>query len=311
MGILVTGGAGFIGSNIAIELIEQGYDVRILDNFARGKFENIENIKEKTELVNGDIRDLETLKKATKDIEYVLHQAAIPSVPKSIEDPLASNSVNINGTLNTLLASRDSNVKRLVFASSSSVYGNSPVLPKKETLEPNPISPYGLTKLVGERYCRLFYELYGLETISLRYFNIFGPRQDIESQYASVIPKFIRAILSNRPPTIFGDGKQSRDFTFVKNVVEANILAIKAKSNAVGKVFNIACGRKTTINELAEKINKILKKDIKPEYTKPRKGDIKHSLADISRAKELLGYEPKYGLERGLKLTIDWFRDRL
>ena len=305
--VLITGGAGFIGSNIARELTEQEYTVKILDNLSTGNLNNISDIKNKIELIIGDVRDIKIVKKVMKDVDYVFHQAALPSVPRSIQDPITTNKINVNGTLNILIAAQDNNVKKVVYASSSSVYGNTPTLPKREDMEPCPLSPYAITKLIGEYYCKVFYDIYGLETVSLRYFNVFGPRQDPNSQYAAVIPKFITSMLKNESPTIFGDGEQSRDFTFVKDVVQANILACKAK-NASGEVFNIAYGKKTSINELVDKINEILGTSIKAKHTDPRLGDVRHSLADISKAKRILGYKPKYDIEEGLKETIEYMR---
>lgn len=303
--ILITGGTGFIGSNIATELVNQGYNVSVLDNLSTGNVSNISGLN--IEFLKGDIRDFEFVKKSVKDVDYILHQAALPSVFRSIKDPLTVNDVNTKGTLNILVVARDNNVKRVVYASSSSVYGDTPILPKKEDMIPKPLSPYAVSKLVGEYYCKVFYNVYGLETVSLRYFNVFGPRQNPKSEYAAVIPKFINFMLENKSPVIYGDGTQTRDFTFVKNVVEANILALKAK-NAAGNVLNIACENSTSVNELVDKINELLDRDISPDYTKLRLGDIKNSLADISLAKKILGYEPKYSFEEGLKETINWFK---
>ncbi|MDA2922509.1 SDR family oxidoreductase [Patescibacteria group bacterium AH-259-L07] len=307
--ILVTGGAGFIGSNIAAKLLKDGEFVRIVDDFSTGKKENIKEFLDNPnfELLKGDISDLNVAKDAVKGTDFVLHQAAIPSVPRSVNNPLRSNKVNINGTLNILISARDEKIKKLVYASSSSVYGDSPQLPKKETFSPNPISPYALTKFAGEKYTQLFAVLYGLPTVCIRYFNVFGPKQDPTSQYSAVIPNFISAVLNDRSPTIYGDGNQSRDFTFVENVVEANVLALQ--SNASGELINIACGKRTTLNDLLKYINQILGKNIKPVYEKSRPGDIRHSLADISKAKKILGYEPKITIKQGLKKTIAWYRD--
>lgn len=304
---LVTGGAGFIGSNIIEELINRGEQVWVLDNFSTGKRENIEPFLDKIDLMEGDLKDLDTVKTAVNGIDYILHQGALPSVQRSIEDPMATNCANICGTLNVLLAARDARVKRVVYASSSAVYGETPVLPKREDMKPQPLSPYAISKLTAEYYCQIFYKLDGLETVCLRYFNVFGPRQDPESEYAAVIPKFIRLTLEGKQPEIYGDGKQSRDFTFVKDVVEANLLASQAK-NIAGGVFNIACGRRITLLDFVELLNRLLDIDIVPIFTAPRPGDIKHSLADISRAKELLSYSPKFSFEEGLKETIQWFK---
>ncbi|ODS40541.1 MAG: Vi polysaccharide biosynthesis protein VipB/TviC, partial [Candidatus Altiarchaeales archaeon WOR_SM1_79] len=247
--ILITGGAGFIGSNIAHRLLEEYYNVKIIDNFSTGSKKNIENIIEKVEFVRGDVRDMKLLKSIMEGVDYVLHQAAIPSVQRSINDPVSSNDANVNGTLNVLVAAKDTGVKRVVYASSSSVYGDTPTLPKKEDMVPGPKSPYAITKLTAEYYCKIFYEIYGLETVSLRYFNVFGPGQDPKSEYSAVIPKFITALLKDKQPTIYGDGLQTRDFSYIENVVDANILACKAK-NASGKIFNIACGERISLNEI-------------------------------------------------------------
>ena len=306
MKALVTGGAGFIGSHLAEELAKDN-EVIILDNLSTGRMDNIKDLVKKSNVkfVKGSMTDLPLLQDIIGDVDYVFHQGAIPSVPRSIKDPSASNDANINGTLNVLTASKEAGVKKVVYASSSSVYGDTPEMPKKEAMKPNPLSPYAVTKIAGEYYCKVFQEVYGLKTVSLRYFNVFGQRQDPTSEYAAVIPKFITSILDNKPPTIYGDGEQSRDFTFVKYVVEANILA--AESDATG-VFNIACGRRITINKLVDMINEILGKDVKPVYAASRAGDVKHSLADISRAKSF-GYEPKSNFKEGLKETIRWFND--
>jgi nucleoside-diphosphate-sugar epimerase len=306
---LVTGGAGFIGSHIVEELVAQGHRVRVLDNFMTGKRENIQPFEKKLELIEGDVRDLATCRKAARGVDYVLHQAALPSVPRSIEDPLLTNEINVEGTLNILLASREAKVKRVVFASSSSVYGDDPCLPKKEGKEGIPLSPYAATKLLGEKYCQVFTQIYGTPTVILRYFNIFGPRQDPTSQYAAAVPIFISKILGREPPTIFGDGRQSRDFTYVANVVRANLLAAEAPKGS-GEIFNIACGVRTTVNELARKINRVLGTSIPPVYDKPRPGDIRHSFADISRAKKLLRFDPSVSFEEGLERTIRWHRER-
>jgi len=305
---LVSGGAGFIGSHLIEELAKRGEVVRVLDNFLTGKKENIAHLLDRVELIKGDIRDLEVCRRAVRGMDFVLHQAALTSVPRSIEDPLLANEVNIRGTLNLLLASKEAKVKKLIFASSSSVYGGDPLFPKKEGKEGKPLSPYAASKRVGEMYCQVFSQIYGLSTVILRYFNIFGPRQDPLSQYAAAIPIFITRMISGKRPTIFGDGEQSRDFTYVANVVQANILAVKAKDIS-GEIFNIACGKKTTINSLAAKINKLLKKKIAPIYADPRPGDIRHSFADITKAKKMLNYEPKVSFEQGLRKTILWLSD--
>ncbi len=305
---LVTGGAGFIGSNIAEELVRREAEVRVIDNFLTGKQENIASFLDKIEFIEGDIRDFDTCRHALKDVDFVLHQAALPSVPRSIEDPLLTNDINIKGTLNLLLASKEARVQKFVFASSSSVYGDDPRLPKEEDMAPRPLSPYALTKFVGELYCRIFSKLHRLPTICLRYFNIFGPRQDPFSQYAAVIPTFINKTLKGENPVIFGDGEQSRDFTYVANVVEANILAAK-EPDVEGAVINIACGERTTVNSLVNKINDILDEDIKPIHNKSRPGDVRHSFADISKAKKMLNYSPDVSFKEGLEKTIRWYQE--
>jgi len=305
--VVVTGGAGFIGSHLSAELVVQGYTVVALDDFSTASDENIASLrqKENVELVQGSITDLPRLQKLFEGVEYVFHQAAMARVPRSIEDPLTVNQVNITGTLNVLLAARDNGVKKVAFASSSSVCGDTPVLPQHEGLMANPLSPYALTKLAGEYYCTIFTQLYGLSTVCLRYFNVYGPGQDPHSQYAMVIPAFIDRAAHNLPPVVHGDGEQSRDFTFIQDVVHANILA--AKSTAEG-IYNIGSGRSITINQLAEKILKLMRKDLKPVHEKGRLGDVRHTLADITRAKSF-GYESGWNLEDGLKETItDMFR---
>ena len=302
MKAVVTGGAGFIGSNLAEELAkEQENEVVVVDNLSTGRRENLQNLKnlKKCLFVEGSVTDLDLVRGVFKGCDFVFHQAAIPSVPRSVKDPLTTNNANTNGTLNVLVAARDCGVKKVVFASSSSVYGDTPELPKREEMTPNPLSPYAVTKLVGEYYCKVFEEVYGLKTVSLRYFNVYGPRQDPHSDYAAVVPKFVKSVSENKPPVIFGDGEQTRDFTFVKDVVRANLLA--AKSGATG-VFNIASGRRVSINELAEKIIKIQGKELEPVHSEPREGDVKHSLGDISRAQRGFGFEPRYSLEEGLGL---------
>jgi len=307
---LVTGGAGFIGSNIVEQLVNRGEKVRILDNFSTGKRENIVKFKDSIELIEGDLRNLEIVKRVMAGVDFVLHQGALPSVQRSIEDPLTTTKVNILGTLNILSGALEGKVKRVVYASSSSVYGDTPTLPKKEGMKTNPQSPYAVTKLIGEEYCRIYYSIYGLETVCLRYFNVFGPRQDPGSQYAAVIPKFITLMLKGKSPPIYGDGEQSRDFTFIDNVVEANLQACKTKGTP-GEVFNIACGKKVTINELVERLNKILQTRIEPAYQSPRKGDVRHSLADISQARKTLRYSPEIGFDEGLEKTVQGFRGTL
>ncbi|HVP81181.1 MAG TPA: SDR family oxidoreductase [Thermodesulfobacteriota bacterium] len=307
--ILVTGGAGFIGSNLTEALLERGHSVRVLDDFSTGKRENLKFNSAHTslEIMEGDLRDLGTCRKAAQGIDYVFHQGALPSVQRSVEDPETSNAVNVGGTLNILLAAREKGVRRVMYAASSSVYGDTPTLPKHEEMPPNPLSPYALQKYVGEQYCRLFYQLYGLETICLRYFNIFGPKQDPNSLYSAVIPKFIDALLEERPPIIFGDGEQSRDFTYIENVVQANLLAMSA-DHLHGEAVNIACGTRISLNQLVSVLKEILGSKQSPLYQEPRKGDVKHSLADIRRGKEIINYEPKVGIEAGLRKTVDFFR---
>lgn len=310
---LVTGGAGFIGSNIAEALLNMGYFVRVLDNLSTGKIENIKGLMNNNnfEFINGDIRDIETCQSACKDIEYVLHQAAWGSVPKSIELPELYEDINIKGTLNMMIASRDNKVKRFVYASSSSVYGDDTNLPKKEGKEGNPLSPYAVTKKVNELYGKLFNDLYNLETIGLKYFNVFGRRQNPNSYYSAVIPKFISLLLKDKSPTINGDGEQSRDFTYIDNVIEANLKACLATKEACGKSYNIAYGGRVTLNQLYCTLQNLLDKDINPIYGCDRKGDIRHSNADISKAKELLGYNPKYSFNDGIKLTIGWYMENI
>ena len=308
MRVLVTGGGGFIGSHLAARLAELGHDVRVLDNFATGRRSNIDAIGGDVELVEGDIQSYERAHKAVRGCEIVFHQAALPSVPRSIQDPLTSNATNVIGTLNVLLAARDENVRRVVCASSSSVYGANPELPKHEAMATLPISPYATAKLASEGYCRSFGIGYGLETVALRYFNVFGTRQDPTSQYAAVIPNFITALLADRSVTIFGDGEQSRDFTYIDNVVQANILAMDAP-DVSGKVFNIACGRKVTLNELVAELQELIGCDAEPTYAPARPGDVLHSLASLDRAREELGYEPEIDLREGLSRTIAHYRE--
>ena len=306
---LVTGGAGFIGSNIVEELLKRGHSVRVLDNFATGKRENIKEFEKDIEILEGDIRSYHIVRQAVKDIEVILHQAALPSVPRSINDPITTNEVNVMGTLNILDASKEAGVRRIVYASSSSVYGDNPKLPKSEDMLPNPLSPYAVSKLAGEKYCNVFSRLYGLETITLRYFNVFGPKQDPNSQYSAVIPKFIEAIKADKQPIIYGDGTQSRDFTYVVNVVEANILAA-TKDIGSGLVMNCACHGQISLNELVIQINNLIGKNIEAIYAKSREGDIKHSFADIRLIKEKLNYIPNISFELGLKKTIEFFTNR-
>lgn len=309
MKYLVTGGAGFIGSNIVSELLSQGEQVVVLDNFATGKRENtLPLMKNKNlTLIEGDLRSFHIVRTAVKGVDYILHQGALPSVPRSINDPITSNDVNILGMLNILEAAKEFGVKRVVCASSSSIYGNSESLPKVESMPVNPLSPYALTKYAQERYCQIFSKIYGMETVALRYFNVFGPNQDPTSQYSAVIPKFIKLIMQDKEPVIYGDGSQSRDFTFVENNVWANIQACTAPK-ASGEVINIACGKRYTLIDLVDMINEILGKNIEPKFAADRAGDVKHSLAGIEKAKELLGYEVRVDFKEGLRRTIEFFK---
>jgi UDP-glucose 4-epimerase len=304
---LVTGGGGFIGSHVVHELVEAGEEVRVLDNFATGRAENLAEVRDRMTLCEGDIRDLEKIRAHFNDVDYVLHLAAIPSVPRSVADPLTSNAVNIDGTLNVLVAARDAQVKRLVFAASSAAYGDNPVLPRLESHEPRPLSPYALTKLTGEYYCQIFTRLYGLEAVALRYFNIFGPRQNPDSPYTGVLSKFIAAYVRRETPTIFGDGEQSRDFTYVANAVSATLLACTA-TGVGGKIINVGVGERYTLNQTIALLNKIFGRQVSPRYAAPRQGDVRHSQADISLARQLLGYEPKVRFEQGLRQTVEWYR---
>ncbi len=307
---LVTGGAGFIGSNIVHALVARGERVRVLDDFSTGSWANLAAVRDRIEVIEGDIRDPETLRVALRDIEYVSHQAALRSVPRSVDDPLSTDSVNTHGTLQLLLIARELGVKRVVYASSSSVYGDSPVLPKEEHQAPAPVSPYAVSKLAGEYYCRTFTRLYGLETVSLRYFNVFGPRQSPESKYAAVVPLFIRAALRGEPLIIHGDGEQSRDFTYIDNVVQANLLAC-TRPNIAGEVFNIACNERHSVIEIARTVERFVGKPIICEHTGPRAGDVRHTQASIVKAQQKLGYEPTVGFEEGMRRTVEWLRREL
>jgi nucleoside-diphosphate-sugar epimerase len=304
---LVTGGAGFIGSNIAEKLVELGEEVVVFDNLSTGHEGNIEHIREKIDFLKGDIRNASEVRSALEDVDYVLHQAALASVPRSIDDPLLVNEVNVGGTLTVLEESRHAGVKSVVYAASSSAYGDSEVLPKREDMLPVPLSPYGISKLVGEYYCSVYSKVYGLPTISIRYFNVFGPRQDPASQYAAVIPIFISSLLAGKSPTIYGDGEQSRDFTYVENIVKANIMAAQSDS-AAGQVVNVACGGRFTLNELYGMLCDLIGVSIDPVFSDPRPGDVKHSHADITMAEELLGYSVDTDFEEGLKKTVEWYR---
>jgi UDP-N-acetylglucosamine 4-epimerase len=308
---LVTGGAGFIGSHIVDELLRRGEKVRVLDNLATGKPENLAHCSDRIEFVEADIRDLGACRQACAGVDFVLHQAALGSVPRSLEDPLTSHEVNVTGTVKMLLAARDAGVKRFVYAASSSTYGDHPGLPKVEDRIGNPLSPYAVTKYADELYARVFGRCYGLETVGLRYFNVFGPRQDPFSQYAAVIPLFVSALLRGKAPTINGDGKQTRDFTFVANAVEANLLACHAPAAAVGEVFNVACHDQISLNRLYDRLQTLLGTDIAAIHGPPRPGDVRHSLADITKARRLLGYSGGIGFEEGLKRSIEWYRNNL
>ena len=311
---LVTGGAGFIGSNIVEALLRRGEEVVVLDDFSTGRRANLEEVMRTRpaggsgpRVIEGDIRDLATAREAMRGVTHVLHQAALPSVQRSVEDPLASHAVNVTGTLNLLVAARDEGARRFVYASSSSIYGDTPTLPKVEGMTPAPLSPYAVTKLAGEYYCQVFHGLYGLETIALRYFNVFGPRQDPASQYAAVVPNFVKAATSGRPPTIFGDGRQSRDFTYIDNAVEANLKACEAAPAAAGRAYNVACGASATLLELLRVLEGITVTPIRPVHAEPRPGDVRHSLASIEEARRHLGYKGSVGLEEGLRRTVAWF----
>ncbi len=309
MKVLVTGGAGFIGSHLVERLLERGESVRVLDNFSTGHRANLASLADDVDVVEGDIQSYERVHNAVRGCDAVLHQAALPSVPRSIADPLTSHATNATGTLNMLLAARDENVARLVFASSSSVYGAVPGLPKHEGMATMPISPYGTAKLAAESYCRSFHEIYGLDTVALRYFNVFGPRQDPASEYAAVIPRFIAAYADRRRPTIFGDGEQSRDFTYVENIVDANLAALVAPGVG-GRVYNVACGERITLNRLARDLQEEMAVDLEPVRGPARPGDIRHSLADVQRARAELGYEPRIGFRDGLRRTLE-YADRM
>ena len=304
---LVTGGAGFIGSHLAEELVRRGHTVRVVDSLITGKRRNLSHLPQ-VEFVHGDLAELEVAERAVRGMDYVLHQAAIPSVPRSVLDPVTSNRANITASLNVLVAARDAKVKRLVYAGSSSAYGNTPTLPKREDMPTNPLSPYALQKLVAEQYCQMFTRLYGLETVTIRYFNVFGPRQDPGSPYSGVISLFATALLEGRQPTIYGDGGQTRDFTYVANVVDGVLRACEAPK-ASGEVINVACGTRISLNDLLRAMNKIVGTNIEPIYAPQRAGDVRDSQADIAKAKTLLGYEPKVLLEDGLRPTLAWCGD--
>jgi len=306
---LITGIGGFIGSSLARALLAKNEQVRGVDNFATGKRENLQEILSRIDFREADILDLDAMHKASAGVDFVLHQAAIPSVPKSVLDPVGSNQANVDGTVNVLVAARDAKVKRVVYAASSSAYGDTPTLPKHEAMTPDPISPYAVAKLASERYMISFFRCYRLETVSLRYFNIFGPHQDPSSQYSGVLAKFITQMLRGEQPSIYGDGEQSRDFTYIENAVEANLLACHAPpSQAAGKVFNVATGRRVTLNETFQLLRGMTSYKGQPNYGPERGGDIKHSLADISQAEKYLGYKPKVDFEEGLRRTVEWYR---
>lgn len=305
MRALVTGGAGFIGSNLVRELLARGHDVQVLDNFATGHRSNLEGLE--VPIVEGDLRSYERVATAVAGVEVIFHQGALPSVPRSIQDPLTSSAVNVEGTLNVLLAARDADAQRVVFASSSSVYGNAPGMPRREDQALAPLAPYAVSKLAAEQYCVVANRVYGVETVALRYFNVFGERQDPLSGYAAVIPKFIRMMLDGVPPTIYGDGQVSRDFTHVENVIQANLAAAEAPA-AVGRVMNVAVGASHTLNELVATLRDMLSFELDPEYAPARPGDVPESLADISLARGVLGYEPTIGFQEGLERTVEWIR---
>ena len=307
---LVTGGAGFIGSNICKRLVSEGCFVRVLDNLLTGKKSNLADVLDKIEFVEADMGDSQIAQSAMKDIDVVLHQGALPSVPLSVDDPAATHRHCVDATFTLLVAARDVGVKRFVYAASSSAYGDTPALPKVETMRTEPLSPYAVAKLVGEYYCSVFSKVFGLETISLRYFNVFGPHQDPTSQYAAAIPAFVTGILRDEPPTVYGDGEQSRDFTYIDNVVHANLLAARVGQTA-GEVINVACGEAITVNAIIDMINKIVGKTVKPVYADQRPGDVKHSLADITKAQSLIGFKPVVSFNEGLQKAIEWYRENL
>jgi nucleoside-diphosphate-sugar epimerase len=307
MRYLVTGGAGFIGSNTVDELVRRGHSVVVLDDLSSGREDNLAEIRNKITFIKGSITDIEVVRKVMHEAEYVLHLGARTSVPRSVKDPLETNKINIEGTLNVLVAAKELKVKRVVFAASSSAYGETPTLPKTEAMQPQPISPYGVTKYVGELYCQTFGRCYGLENVALRYFNIFGPRQDPGSPYSGVLAKFCTAFLEDVQPLVFGDGEQTRDFTYVDNAVQANLLACEAP-NASGKVFNVGVGGRVSLNEVLRELAKITGKTLAAKYEPPRDGDIRDSQADISEARETLGYDPQVSFEEGLARTFEWYR---
>ncbi|HEU4344382.1 MAG TPA: SDR family oxidoreductase [Candidatus Binatia bacterium] len=306
---LVTGGAGFIGSHIVRRLVGEGRVVRVVDDLSTGQEARLNDLRDCIEFVRGDVADANVSDTVTKDIDYVLHQAAVPSVQRSVRDPVGTNRANVTATLNLLESSRMAGVRRFIYAASSSAYGDTEVLPKFEEMPPNPLSPYALQKLVGERYCKLYHDIYGLQTVSLRYFNVFGPGQDPHSEYAAVIPKFISKLLANEPITVYGDGEQSRDFTYIENVVESNLLAFQA-NQASGKVFNIGYGQRTSLNTLIRMLERIIGVEAQVRYEPPKTGDVRHSLADIKRAQDVLGYWPTVDIEEGLRRTVEAMKGR-
>jgi len=310
MNFLVTGGAGFIGSHLVHRLVELGNSVRVLDDLSSGKRENLADVLSKTDWIQGDMADPATARRACRGVDVVLHEAAVPSVPKSVDDPVTSHRSNVEGTFQLLLAARDEKVRRFIYAGSSSAYGESPTLPKVESMPTDPLSPYAVQKLTGEFYCRAFSKCYGLQTLTMRYFNVFGPRQDPRSNYAAAIPAFVTAILHDRAPIVYGDGEQTRDFTYIENVIHANLLAAKAERTN-GEVINVACGGRISINQIIADINRYFGRNINPNYLPERQGDIKHSAADISLARRVIGYEPVVSTLEGLKMTMDWYAERI
>ena len=306
---LVTGGAGFIGSHIAAALAAAGARVRVIDDLSTGYLENLEEIKGDLDFVQGSLADETSLRKSLENVELVFHEAAIPSVPRSVENPRQTHIASVESTFSLLLAAREKKVRRVVYAASSSAYGDQPTLPKVETMLPEPLSPYAVAKLVGEHYCQVFTRVYGLETVSLRYFNVFGPRQDPSSQYSGVISRFVGALLGGERPVIYGDGEQSRDFTYIENVVDANLKAAES-TEGIGQIINVANGERISLNQLLDELKSLTgKPDVVADYKEPRAGDVKHSLADITRARNLLGFEPRVDLRSGLELTIDWWKN--
>lgn len=306
---LITGGAGFIGSNLACHLLQHQHEVVIVDNLSTGHYSNIRDLENQVRFVEGDIRERDLMRELLGGVDFVFHQAALPSVPRSVDDPWSSNDHNVNGTLSVFIAAKEAGVQRVVYAGSSSAYGDTEQLPKQESMCSRPQSPYAVSKHIGELYGKVFWEVYGLETVGLRYFNVFGPRQSPDSAYAAAIPKFIDAFRQGKPPVIYGDGEQSRDFTYIQNVVEANRLAATAPTtNVTGEIFNVGCGDRITVNDLVREIGQIMNSDVEPSYGDPRPGDVRHSQADISKAREAFEYDPEVNLEEGLRSTIEWHK---